>query len=163
MMLGSKKNLEGKRVGVCELQEDILIVAPRDVVWKLTLENVNEWWRDGLTEGSQGIFIELQVGGRLWEKFDDNGNGILYGNVIMMKPPETINFSSTYSLAGVALGTSTWRFMELERGTIVAISVELLSEFPERSMCGRIKKRASVLLNSLKKFVEARAEVAVGS
>jgi len=163
MMLGNRKQLEGKRVGVCELEKDILINAPQEEVWHLTVECVNEWWKDGLTENSRGVFIEPQVGGRLWEKFDDAGNGILYGNVIMIDPPKTIHFSSTYSLAGVALGTSTWRFMELEKGTLVAISIELLSEFPERAMCGRIKSRAGVLLESLKRYIESRRESAVGA
>lgn len=162
-MLGSRKQLEGKRVGVCELQQDIQISAPREIVWNLTLGHVNEWWQEGLTEGSRGVFIEPQVGGRLWEKFDDDGNGILYGNVIMIDPPETINFSSTYSLAGVALGTSTWRFMELESETLVAVSIELLSEFPERAMCGRVTNRVQLLLGSLKKYIEANAGVVAGA
>jgi uncharacterized protein YndB with AHSA1/START domain len=157
-MLGSRKQLEGKRVGVCELQADIQINVPRDTVWRLTIDRANEWWMDGLTEGSQGVYIEPVVGGRLWERFDDVGNGILYGNVILIDPPNTINFSSTYSLAGVALGTSTWRFMEVDGGTLVAITIELLSEFPERVMCGRIKQRSEVLLQSLKQFVELNTE-----
>lgn len=156
-MLRSERRLKGNVVGVCELLREIQVDAPRDSVWELVIDGINNWWKHGLAEGSQGVFLETRVGGRLWEKLDDHGRGILYGNVILIDKPNIISFSSTGGLAGVALGAGTWRFLDLGHQTLIEVQIELLSEFPERTMCGQLKQRISKLAQDLHNYVCSRA------
>lgn len=156
-MLRSERRLKGNVVGVCELLREFKVDAPREAVWDLVIGGINDWWKHGLAEESHGVFLEPKVGGRLWEKLDNEGRGILYGNVIVIDRPNIISFSSTYGLAGVSLGTGTWRFMQMERETLVEVQIELMCEFPERTVCGQLRRSVSALAEDLQKYISTSA------
>jgi hypothetical protein len=162
-MLPGSEALEARLVSVCTLEDEILIGRPTREVWDRAVGESRLWWPESFKEGSRGIEIEPRVGGRIWQPYDEPGSGLLYGTVVAFEPPRMIHFTSTQSIAGVALGAYTWMFSECGPGTLVNVSVQLLGEFPERLMCGVIKRRVRMMLESLLRHAYSRSTAAMGA
>lgn len=154
-MQGNRKGAIFEVVSVCTLEDEILINRPPREVWDKAIGEPSRWWRDSPGKRTRRIRIEPHVGGRVWEQYDAAGSGLLYGTVVALQPPRMVHFTSTLSIAGVALCAYTWLFSRCGPGTLVNVSVQLLSEYPERLMCNIIKRRISTLLDSLRQYVTA--------
>lgn len=159
-MQGTKGNENSKVVSVCTLEDEILINRPPKVVWDKAVRETSHWWREDLKKGSLGVYIEESVGGRIWERFDSAGSGMLYGTVVAIQPPCMIHFTSTNSIAGVALCAYTWQFNRCADGTLVSATVEVLSEYPERLMYSLVKRRIKKLLKELRQYCLSAPEAA---
>ena len=144
-----------ERIAKCCMKEvEIWIDAPPDVVWQKAVHEVNHWWKTNLHEKTQGVFIEAEVNGRYWERFDDTGNGVLLGIVTYLDAPHTIHFSASSGMAGIALGTNTWRFMDVDGGTLMQFCFQIMTDFPERCLSPKFNDKTMQLLKSLKAYVE---------
>lgn len=162
MLLGNEA-IQTTIVSVCTLEDEVLIGGSTREVWDKAVRETRLWWPDTFKEGSLGVSIEPRVGGRIWQENDESGSGLLYGTVVAIEPPNMIHFTSTLSIAGVALSAYTWMFSECGSGTLVNVSVQLLSEFPERLMCSVIRRRIRTMLESLQQYVSASSTAAHGA
>ena len=145
---------EERLVRVCIDELSIWIDASPEVTWKKAVHEVNVWWRSNLREGSLGVFIEPHLGGRFWQKYDEEGNGVLYGTVSYLNAPKAIHLTNAFGMAGVSVWTNTWRLFPQNGGTSFQYTNQILSELPERYMSSRYKALTRELLNSLKEYVE---------
>jgi len=77
------------------IEQEALIQAPREVVFRTLIERVHEWFFDACGEGR--MVIEPRVGGR-WFVDQGEGAGAWWGTVVDYQPNEKIAF---YGLIGV--------------------------------------------------------------
>lgn len=145
---------ENRVVTVCVDEVSIWIDAPQDIVWQKGLHEVNSWWKSNLHESSLGVFIEPWIGGRFWQKYDEDGNGVLYGTVSYINAPKALHLTNAFGMAGVSVWTNTWRLFPQNDGTLFQYTNQILSELPERYMSGRYKALTRELLKTLKDYVE---------
>jgi len=148
------KPCQERFVKCCMKEVEIWIDAKPDVVWEKAIHEIDKWWKTNLHEPSLGVYIEPQVGGRYWEKFDDDGNGVLLGTITYMEAPSTIHFTASSGMAGIALGTNTWRFMDVDGGTLFQFCFQIMTEYPERCLSPKFDDKTTELLQSLKAYVE---------
>jgi hypothetical protein len=139
---------------VCVDELETWIDATPEIVWQKAVIDVNAWWRANLREGSLGVFIEPWVGGRFWQKFDKDGNGVLYGTVSYILPPRAIHFCNAFGMAGVSIWTNTWRLFPQDGGTLFQYTNQIMAELPQRYMSGNYRAATKGLLASLKHHVE---------
>ena len=145
---------EERIVRVCVDEVSIWIDAPPEITWQKGVYEVNSWWRSNLRENSLGVIIEPRVGGRFWQKYDEEGNGVLYGTVSYLNAPKAIHLTNAFGMAGISVWTNTWRLFPQDEGTLFQYTNQILSELPERYMSSRYKALTRELLNSLKEYVE---------
>ena len=162
-MLPGNEAAEFRIASVCTLDDEIVIGRPTREVWDRAVGESRLWWPETLKKGSLGVSIEPRVGGRIWLEYNEPGSGMLFGTVVAIEPPRMIHFTSTLSIAGVALAAYTWMFSEFGPGTLVNVSVQLLSEFPERLMCSVIRRRVRTMLESLRHYVADSSTAASGA
>ena len=141
-------------VGVCVDEQEIWIAASPEVVWRKGLHEVNTWWKANLKPGSLGVFLEPWVGGRFWQKFDEDGHGVLYGTVAYLNPPKALHIVTAFGRAGAAVWTNTWRFSDVDDGTLMEYHNQIMAVMPDRYMSGSFKAMTRAMLESLKRFVE---------
>ena len=141
-------------VGVCVDEQEIWIAASPEVVWRKGLHEVNTWWKANLKPGSLGVFLEPWVGGRFWQKFDEDGHGVLYGTVAYLNPPKALHIVNAFGMAGAAVWTNTWRFSDVDDGTLMEYHNQIMAVMPDRYMSGSFKAMTRAMLESLKRFVE---------
>ena len=139
---------------ICVDELETWIGAPPPVVWQKAVIEVNTWWKANLRENSLGVFIEPWIGGRFWQRFDEEGHGVLYGTVSYILPPRAIHFANAFGMAGVSVWTNTWRLFPQDEGTLFQYTNQLMSELPQRYMSGNYKAATKGLLASLKHYVE---------
>ncbi|MBN2082035.1 hypothetical protein JW859_07490 [bacterium] len=145
---------DNRIVRTCVDELSIWIDAKPEYVWDTALRDINKWWRSNVQEGSLGVFIEPEIGGRFWQKFDEQGSGVLYGTVSYIKRPKALHIANVFGMAGISLWTNTWRLFPQDDGTLFQYTNQFLSELPERYMSGRYKALTRELLASLKKYIE---------
>jgi len=78
----------------------IVIAAPPERVWKAWVQEMNAWWtrpyyndHDRVT----GLLMEPGLGGRYIEKWGENGEGFLIGNITQWLPPHRLAYTWTQS------------------------------------------------------------------
>jgi len=150
--------VEKRIVTVCVDELTIWIDAPQETVWHKGLHEINSWWRSNLHDTSLGVFIEPWIGGRFWQKYDEDGNGVLYGTVAYINAPKALHLANAFGMAGVSVWTNTWRLFPQDGGTLFLYTNQIMSELPERYMSGRYKALTRELLQSLKEYVEQSQE-----
>ena len=74
--------------GAANLKIEIEIEAPVGKTWQTMVGDVGKWWRQDflICEGSKGMYLDQMVGGKLYEKTDDDGGGFVSGKVISFQP-----------------------------------------------------------------------------
>jgi uncharacterized protein YndB with AHSA1/START domain len=81
-----------------KVDRTIVIAAPPERVWKAWVEEMNHWWtkpyyndHDRVT----GLYMEPRLGGAYIEKWGENGEGFLIGNVTQWLPPKRLAYTWT--------------------------------------------------------------------
>jgi uncharacterized protein YndB with AHSA1/START domain len=146
---------EPRPVTISTRELDVMINAPRELVWQKAVHETSGWWKSNLRQSGSGVVIEPWIGGRCWEEFDLEGTGVLYGSVALVDPPKVIHFTSIYGMSGIAVGTTTWRLLDVEEGTLFEFCMEVMCELSERYLSQKYVNRYERLLLSLKEYTEA--------
>jgi uncharacterized protein YndB with AHSA1/START domain len=79
--------------GAATVTIEIEIEAPVERTWHTMIEDVGKWWRKDFLcyEGSLGMFLEPELGGRLFEK-TESGGGFTWGTVISFLPEKRLTY-----------------------------------------------------------------------
>lgn len=76
----------------------IIIAAPPGRVWKAWVEEMNAWWTKPYYNDPDlvtGLHMEAGLGGRYIEKWGENGEGFLIGNITQWLPPRRLAYTWT--------------------------------------------------------------------
>lgn len=69
------------------------INASPDAVWRRLFHDIDVWWPEGFFAGGESgkrrLILENQVGGRMYEEWD-NGGGLLWGTLCALKPGQLL-------------------------------------------------------------------------
>lgn len=137
---------------------EVAINAPRDRVWHAMLNEMSLWWpKDCLAlDGAEKMEFEPWAGGR---QFVTNAQGhqILWGQVLMIIPQETIDIVG-YTMPQYG-GPSTWMWRMAvadgaEGGTNFSLTNSIVGRADEESIGGTIEGWTAIFAG-LKEYCEA--------
>jgi len=81
-----------------KIDRTIAIAAPPERVWKAWVEEMNHWWKEPYYNDHErvtGLSMEPGIGGRYIEKWGENGEGFLIGNITQWLPPHRLAYTWT--------------------------------------------------------------------
>jgi uncharacterized protein YndB with AHSA1/START domain len=74
------------------IRKSVWVARPLDVSFKLFCEDISEWWPGGFGGKDSRLFLERQLGGRLYERRSD-GSEYEIGRLTSYQPPAIVAFS----------------------------------------------------------------------
>ena len=105
------------------IEQEVLINAPREQVFKALTEQAGDWWEFRLApkgESSQFTFNPVP-GGQFIEKWGEN-QGAVWGNVYYVNAPEEIRLHGHLGMQGAVNSSYTYRLIEKEGSTLLQLS-----------------------------------------
>ena len=145
--------------GIARVELEVTIAAGVDRVWKAILEETTKWWRADFYVNPQAkrFVIEPRPGGRMYEDWG-NGAGCLWGTVLVLDPPKTLDLVCylTPPYGGPAM--SMVRIQLAQKGkaksTTLSLTDAVLGPVSERT-AGQLDEGWRALFGeALKKWVE---------
>lgn len=71
-----------------------IAVSPSELFAALT-QHIDKWWTDTREAVYPTVTLEAHVGGRFYERFDEDGNGVLFATVDQLKRDEQLGLMGT--------------------------------------------------------------------
>ncbi|NHM31684.1 SRPBCC domain-containing protein [Neobacillus terrae] len=114
---------EQEQSRVFRIEQEVLIDAPREQVFKALTERAGDWWEFRLApKGVQSQFTFDPVpGGQFIEKWSGN-DGAVWGNVYYVNAPEEIRLHGHLGMQGAVNSSYTYRLLEKEGATLLQLS-----------------------------------------
>lgn len=111
-----------------QIEQEIVINAPRNIVFESLTKDINEWWAFG-TKGAQekGILhFEPKLGGRFYEDWG-NGQGIIWGIVTFFKESDEIRLNGPIGeMKGAVNSNYSFKFEVKGSSTILKLSHQVV-------------------------------------
>lgn len=105
-----------------QIEQEIMIDAPRDKVFKALTENIDDWWAYRLSGDEKStLSFEPKVGGRFLESWGDQ-EGALWGVVTYIKAPQEIRMNGLLGMKGAVNSAYTYHLEEKGDTTILKLS-----------------------------------------
>jgi len=108
---------------VFKIEQEVLIDAPREQVFKALTERAGDWWEFRLApKGVPSEFTFHPVpGGQFIEKWGEN-QGAVWGNVYYVNAPEEIRLHGHLGMQGAVNSSYTYRLVEKDGATVLQLS-----------------------------------------
>jgi DNA-binding transcriptional ArsR family regulator/uncharacterized protein YndB with AHSA1/START domain len=105
------------------IEQEVLIEAPREQVFKALTERAEDWWEFRLApKGVPSQFTFNPVpGGQFIEKWGEN-EGAVWGNVYFVNAPEEIRLQGHLGMQGAVNSSYTYRLKEKDGATLLQLS-----------------------------------------
>ncbi|WP_223594289.1 SRPBCC domain-containing protein [Neobacillus bataviensis] len=105
------------------IEQEVLINAPREQVFKALTENAGDWWEFRIApKGVPSHFTFDPVpGGQFIERWREN-EGAVWGNVYYVNAPEEIRLHGHLGMQGAVNSSYTYRLLEKEGATLLQLS-----------------------------------------
>jgi uncharacterized protein YndB with AHSA1/START domain len=141
------------------LRLEVRIDAPRERVWQALVDDFSVWWpADSFNVGgpTARMTLEPKVGGRMFEDWGD-GQGLLWGQVVGLKRPETLQMVSDSfpEWGGPLRNFLTWRLESQGTATVVRLVDAVLGERKAGDPAEK-EKGWNFLLAALKAHIEGQ-------
>ncbi|MCB1219114.1 MAG: hypothetical protein H7A35_06290 [Planctomycetales bacterium] len=131
---------------------EIFLRAPIGRAWEKIIDGMDNWWPHRFKPGSI-VVIEPRVMGRWEERFDDKGNGALYGMVTYCDPPNAFAAVGQWGMFGAINSGGLWKLTEQDGGTLLRTRGEMMGHITQQMLDGRTEGSVG-LLKSLRHWVE---------
>lgn len=108
---------------VFRIEQEVLINAPREQVFKALTEKVGDWWEFRIApKGVPSEFTFDPVpGGQFIERWREN-DGAIWGNVYFVNAPEEIRLHGHLGMKGAVNSSYTYRLNEVDGVTSLQLS-----------------------------------------
>ncbi|PLS05324.1 helix-turn-helix domain-containing protein [Neobacillus cucumis] len=108
---------------IFKIEQEVLINAPREQVFKALTERAGDWWEFRLApKGVESQFIFNPVpGGQFIEKWGEN-QGAIWGNVYYVNAPEEIRLHGHLGMQGAVNSSYTYRLLDKDGATLLQLS-----------------------------------------
>jgi uncharacterized protein YndB with AHSA1/START domain len=136
-----------------DVQAEVRIDAPTDVVWRSLIEDIGTWWPHSFSDDPR-ISLEPFVGGRFMEEWD--GGGALYALVTHLVQGERLTVSGAMGMSGARQYVKTYRLESDGDGTVVRTVASTLGDIPDEMREG-YRTGGIEVLDALKTHAEKRA------
>ncbi|QGQ48491.1 helix-turn-helix domain-containing protein [Metabacillus sediminilitoris] len=105
------------------IEQEVLIAAPREQVFKALTEQAGDWWEFRLApKGVSSHFsFEPVPGGQFIEKWGEH-EGAVWGNVYYVNAPEEIRLHGHLGMQGAVNSSYVYRLLEKEGATLLQLS-----------------------------------------
>lgn len=131
---------------------EIFLNAPIEKAWNKIIDGMDSWWPHRFKTDSR-VILEPKVMGRWEERFDDNGNGALYGTITYCDPPHAFASLGQWGMFGAISSGGIWKLKEQDGGTLLTTRGEMMGHISSEMLEGRKAGTAS-LLRTLRAWVE---------
>ena len=145
---------------VGRLQRQVLIEAPKERVWQALVHEADSWF---VGEGGPGpadktFRVEARVGGLMYEDWGD-GNGLLWGHVILCNAPEALHVAGDCSpqWGGPNRGIMIWELSEAEGVTTLKFEHALYGNVSDETCASYDGGWKIQLEQGLKGYIESGA------
>jgi DNA-binding transcriptional ArsR family regulator/uncharacterized protein YndB with AHSA1/START domain len=120
---GGDFTMAAKQSKVFQIEQEVLIQAPREEVFKALTEKVGDWWEFRLAPKGvhSKLLLEPVPGGEFIEKWREN-EGAVWGNVYYVNAPEEIRLQGHLGMQGAVNSSYTYRLLEREGATLLQLS-----------------------------------------
>lgn len=106
------------------VEHEVRVAVPPEVAYDRFTGDVSPWWDHHFSEQPHALVIEPEIGGRFYEEFDAEGNGVRHATVIAADRGRLLRMQGALGLAGYPLEmVHTLRFSAVEGGTRVTLEV----------------------------------------
>ncbi|MBD1379013.1 SRPBCC domain-containing protein [Metabacillus arenae] len=140
---------------VFRIEQEVLIEAPRERVFKALTEKVEDWWEFRLAP--KGIPSRLTLdpvpGGYFIEKWGEQ-EGAVWGNVYFVNAPEEIRLHGHLGMQGAVNSSYTYRLIEKDGATSLQLSHTASGVIEDGWENEHTEGWKHLLSNLLKKYVE---------
>lgn len=108
---------------VFQIEQEVLINAPREQVFKALTEQAGDWWEFRIApKGVPSQFtFEPVPGGQFIERWREN-EGAVWGNVYYVNAPEEIRLQGHLGMQGAVNSAYTYRLIEKDGATLLQLS-----------------------------------------
>lgn len=110
-----------------QIEQEVLIRAPRLRVFDAITRDIGQWWAFRLAEHGSQLILEPQVGGRFYEDLGD-GEGALWGTVTRIKRPEILRLSGPLGMTTPVVSVYTYELSDSDGGTLLKLSHHVVGE-----------------------------------
>jgi uncharacterized protein YndB with AHSA1/START domain len=144
---------EGPTAVSVDLNAEVRILAPVDVVWRSLVEDVGAWWPHSFSE-EPTITMEPWVGGRFME--EGEGGSALYALVTHIVTGARLTISGPMGMRGARQYVKTYELTADGDATTVRTTASMLGDIDEE-LRESYRSGGEELLQAFKKYVEGRA------
>lgn len=146
-----KRKLPGN--GVISAEFDY--TASVSEVFSALTNNIDQWWTISAEGDSAGVYLEPKIGGRLYEQFDDSGNGVLFATVDHFKRDELLGFMGSMG-SDSTISLIRMRLQALDNGSTRLVLRHKFIGSVKPSACEAFQQSWQLLLGSrLAHFISA--------
>jgi DNA-binding transcriptional ArsR family regulator/uncharacterized protein YndB with AHSA1/START domain len=120
---GKEMSTEQEQSRVFRIEQEVLINAPREEVFKALTEKVGDWWEFRMApKGVPSHFtFDPAIGGQFIERWREN-EGALWGTVYFVNVPEEIRMHGHLGMQGAINSAYTYRLVEQDGATLLQLS-----------------------------------------
>lgn len=106
-----------------QIEQEILIKAPRECVFNALTEKAEDWWEFRLAPKGEASHFTFEPfpGGQFIEKWGKN-QGAIWGNVYYVNAPEEIRIQGHLGMQGAVNSSYTYRLIDKEGETLLQLS-----------------------------------------
>lgn len=145
---------------VCRILLEVPIAARKERVWEALVQEADTWFvSDPETGPSNKTFrVEARVGGMMYEDWGD-GNGLLWGHVILCDAPDSLHVAGDCSprWGGPNRGIMIWELSEADGVTTVRFEHALHGRVSDQTRASYQGGWRIQLVEGLKGYVESEA------
>ncbi|TYR76958.1 helix-turn-helix domain-containing protein [Rossellomorea vietnamensis] len=140
---------------VFQIEQETLINAPRNQVFKALTEKVESWWEFRIAPEGKPSTLSLDPvpGGQFLEKWEGQG-GAVWGNVYYVNAPEEIRIQGHLGMQGAVNSAYTYRLTEEDGTTSLQLSHTASGLIEEEWEDSHRKGWEYLLGTLLKNFIE---------
>jgi DNA-binding transcriptional ArsR family regulator/uncharacterized protein YndB with AHSA1/START domain len=120
---GEMKMKSTEKPQVFQIEQEVLIQAPREQVFQALTEKAGDWWEFRLApQGEKSSFsFDPFPGGQFVEKWRENA-GAVWGTVYFVNAPEEIRLQGHLGMKGAVNSSYTYRLVEKGDATLLQLS-----------------------------------------
>jgi DNA-binding transcriptional ArsR family regulator/uncharacterized protein YndB with AHSA1/START domain len=110
-----------KKVDSFQIEQEIIIHANKEKVFKALTKDINSWWKFRLGEESSTLIFEPHLTGRFYEDWG-NGEGALWGTVTYFRENEEIRLNGHLGMSGAVNSYYSYKLSGEGNKTVLQLS-----------------------------------------
>jgi DNA-binding transcriptional ArsR family regulator len=144
-----------RKVDTFQIEQEIVIHARKETVFKALTEDINSWWKFRLGEEDSQLIFEPQLAGRFYEDWG-NGEGALWGTVTYFKRNEEIRLNGLLGMSGAVNSFYSYKLTGKGNETVLQLSHQATGILEPQWEDAHRHGWNELLAQHLKEFVEKK-------
>jgi DNA-binding transcriptional ArsR family regulator/uncharacterized protein YndB with AHSA1/START domain len=159
----SETNIVTPALRVIHIEQEVVIEALPDQVFKALTQDVSAWWGAPYlySETAEAMILEPKVGGRFYEDWGA-GEGVLWGTVTQIKNNERLELSGLAGWTRAVQGIVLITLEKNGKATSVRLSHQAMGELDEQTRTDWSAGWQDLMGTRLRAFVERGIRYGIG-